>query len=369
MADHPDDDLIALIYEAAFAGELWPSVLDQIAERINARHIFLGIHDIARGAESIAPRTDPDHLRDYNEHWVEKNPCVAAMISAPVGRVFHTPGEVSDGEAYRRSEIYNEWCRPGDMGYGAMCVALDRDLRQHAFAAAYKSWGIDCFEPDEQARYTGLVRHIGRAVDLQRRVLDLRGRHEAALGAIALLDEGLLVVDSALRIHFAGGAAADILDGLGTRVELGASLVIPGYSALLADLVSSCLNPGAGRTTGGSFAVPRAGRQALRLSVMPFPSNRLSQLGLDPQSQPAAVVLVDDPELRIRRAGERIGLLYGFTPAELRLALEIARGDGRRRAAERCGISDTTARAHLSSIFEKTGVHRQAELVRLLIGG
>jgi len=30
------------------------------------------------------------------------------------------------------------------------------------------------------------------------------------------------------------------------------------------------------------------------------------------------------------------------------------------------GISATTAKTHLSSIFEKTGTHRQAELIRLL---
>jgi DNA-binding CsgD family transcriptional regulator len=36
--------------------------------------------------------------------------------------------------------------------------------------------------------------------------------------------------------------------------------------------------------------------------------------------------------------------------------------------AERLGISFATARTHLSRIFEKTGVHRQAELVRLVLG-
>ena len=37
-------------------------------------------------------------------------------------------------------------------------------------------------------------------------------------------------------------------------------------------------------------------------------------------------------------------------------------------AARRCGISDATAKTHLTNIFEKTGTHRQAELVRCLLG-
>jgi DNA-binding CsgD family transcriptional regulator len=36
-------------------------------------------------------------------------------------------------------------------------------------------------------------------------------------------------------------------------------------------------------------------------------------------------------------------------------------------AARRRGISGGTAKTQLASIFEKTGTHRQAELVRLLL--
>ena len=53
---------------------------------------------------------------------------------------------------------------------------------------------------------------------------------------------------------------------------------------------------------------------------------------------------------------------------EAALAAEILRGDGRKAAARRCGISDATAKTHLRNIFEKTGTHRQAELILLLLG-
>jgi DNA-binding CsgD family transcriptional regulator len=59
---------------------------------------------------------------------------------------------------------------------------------------------------------------------------------------------------------------------------------------------------------------------------------------------------------------------FGLTSAEAAFAAEILKGDGRRAAARRCGIAEETAKTHLSRIFEKTGAHRQAELVRLLLG-
>ena len=56
-----------------------------------------------------------------------------------------------------------------------------------------------------------------------------------------------------------------------------------------------------------------------------------------------------------------------MTPAEAGFAVEILKGDGIQAAADRLAISLATARTHLSRIFDKTGVRRQAELVRLLI--
>jgi DNA-binding CsgD family transcriptional regulator len=42
-------------------------------------------------------------------------------------------------------------------------------------------------------------------------------------------------------------------------------------------------------------------------------------------------------------------------------------GDGRAAAANRCGVSINTARTQLTSIFEKVGGTRQAELIRALL--
>lgn len=369
MPKYSEHDLIALIYEAAFDGQLWPTMLEEIANQIGARHIFLGIHDLETGAESIAPRTDPGHLHDYNEHWVDKNPCVSAMIAAPVGKIFHTPGELTDGEAYRRSEIFNEWCRPGDMGYGAMCVALNRDARRHAFTSVYKAWGVDSFQPEERALYARLVQHIARAIDLQRRVLDLRNELGAALGAMQALDDGVVVTDASGRILLLGGTAPEILPTVAVIAEAGATFAPPGHADKVRHLIGTCASRWNGHQMGGTLSVPRESQSDLKLTIMPFPSNRSGVLWLLPGAPPAATIILADPDLQMKRSRGRLASVYGLTPAEVRFAAEIAKGDGKRRAAERCGISYATARAHLSSIFEKTGVHRQAELVRLLVGG
>ena len=56
-----------------------------------------------------------------------------------------------------------------------------------------------------------------------------------------------------------------------------------------------------------------------------------------------------------------------MTPAEAALAVEICTGNGLQAAANRRGVSLATARTHLGRVFQKTGVGRQAELVRLIM--
>jgi len=53
----------------------------------------------------------------------------------------------------------------------------------------------------------------------------------------------------------------------------------------------------------------------------------------------AAIVLISDPEGDIRARADELRERFGLTPAEATLALEIAKGGGRKATAERLGIT------------------------------
>jgi len=59
--------------------------------------------------------------------------------------------------------------------------------------------------------------------------------------------------------------------------------------------------------------------------------------------------------------------LFGLTPAEARVAGQMARGIAFRAVGERLGISEKTVQAHARSIFRKCRVNRHPELVRVLL--
>jgi DNA-binding CsgD family transcriptional regulator len=60
--------------------------------------------------------------------------------------------------------------------------------------------------------------------------------------------------------------------------------------------------------------------------------------------------------------------LFGLTPAEAKVAMAFFEGLTSKEAAENLGLSFHTVRVQLARIFEKTQTHRQAELVRLMMG-
>jgi DNA-binding CsgD family transcriptional regulator len=61
-------------------------------------------------------------------------------------------------------------------------------------------------------------------------------------------------------------------------------------------------------------------------------------------------------------------LLFDLTPAEAKLTRRLLEGWSPVDAASALGISEHTARTHLRRVFAKTGVTRQTELTRLLLG-
>lgn len=79
-----------------------------------------------------------------------------------------------------------------------------------------------------------------------------------------------------------------------------------------------------------------------------------------------AVVVLVDPEGGRCPSEDALRSLFGLTPAEARLARQVAMGATIEAIAGRMRITYETARNQLKAVLAKTNTHRQAELVSLL---
>ena len=82
---------------------------------------------------------------------------------------------------------------------------------------------------------------------------------------------------------------------------------------------------------------------------------------------PGVVVYIRDAVGRSLASETLTKQLFNLTRAETALAMELANGLSLEEAAEALNVRRNTARAHLRSIFSKTGVRRQTELVRIIL--
>ena len=61
--------------------------------------------------------------------------------------------------------------------------------------------------------------------------------------------------------------------------------------------------------------------------------------------------------------------LWGLTDVEARVAAAVVEGTDLKTYAAEYGVSHHTVRTQLKMVFAKTGIRRQADLVRLVLTG
>ena len=128
----------------------------------------------------------------------------------------------------------------------------------------------------------------------------------------------------------------------------------------LARLIAHCL----AQTGKGGGRLQVAGQDG-ELMVQCAPCS--AEMHYAAPQRPCAILMVTDPKDRMRQRMRELTQRFGLTRAEIELALAVVETGSRKAAAEMRGVSDKTASSQLTSIFDKTGVRRQTELVRLLM--
>jgi DNA-binding CsgD family transcriptional regulator len=373
--------LIDLIYDAVLDNDLWPSVLVKLADAVGAAHVVMPSVDWrANIFATIAPRDDPDLVASYKEYWAFRDPVFRRATFRAVGErraTFRPVGEIytldslMPREEFAATPVFNEWWRPSEYSLATAGTSLVAEDQFSALVCVSNAPGKDYLTDVQLRLFEAVARHLGRAVRINRQLWKLELGNLAATERIEMLQEGAMLTDASGRVVLANAVAKAMLDARDGIFLCDGRLAVAGSPDALQKLVASCARRSVGiGGPGGELKVPRdLPRSPLHVTVAPLRSDtRLPDVPWIGFGSPVAIVTVTDRDLDRRRRQMNLRRRFDLTSTEAALAAEILRGDGRKAAARRCGISDATAKTHLKNIFEKTGTHRQAELVRLLLG-
>jgi DNA-binding CsgD family transcriptional regulator/PAS domain-containing protein len=363
-------DLLETIGEAALDPGLWSLVLIRLADSLGAGQVAMAsLDDRTKTFASIVPRTDPADVARYESHWAFHNPAWTRSTVVPVGKTFSLDSLIGQ-KVFTKTPIFNEWWQPAGWGLGLIGANLLVEDQLTALICVDNGPLENSIEEKQVRAFEFAVQHILRAVRIQRKFCTLELEREAAADHYDVHPHGILLVDGGSRVVFANPSARALLAS-GSGLVLRGNRLEAAEGGALSGLIASCVGRpkvGALKGRGGDLEVARGpGRTALKVSIMPLSAEgRVAELPWLGLRAPVAIVTIADPDLERRRLEQQLRDTFGLTPAESSLAAEIAKGDGRKAAAERRGVALSTARAQLSSIFEKTGTRRQAELVRLV---
>lgn len=210
--------------------------------------------------------------------------------------------------------------------------------------------------------------HLKRALEVHVRTLGLQNRLSASVEALECLRIGVVLVNGQGRVLLANRTAralANQNDGFALSHD-GLALARSNEAGDLRRLIqgASTTSTGKGFNSGGVLCVSRPSlKRPYSILVAPHAKNHgpLSSL------QPTAIIFISDPEQEEIPDELVLSKLFGFTPAEAKLAALLAQGRSLKEAADTSGVARSTVRSQLKKLFEKTNTRRQGELIRLLM--
>lgn len=302
-------------------------------------------------------------FQDFFEDFL---PFAARVQIMPIGVVYEDHAIHSPRVPLRDTRFWQEWMAPQDMYGGIGCRLIDtpggswffdvqRGARQPGFdAAALGLVGL-------------LVPHLQQAMSLSLRA----GLGAKARESLDSLPFGMMLVDSALRIHTMNPAADALIEDPASPLRRrGGRLVVAqaagGMEALRRRMAEACPADRLEPPVPGRDIVlrsPLAPGEGLVVSVSPLGATgsehrfaqRLAAIAIRKFGGESAA---EGLEPQLRRA-------FDLSAREATLAAGLARGHSLRETADRNAIAFSTARSYLETVFAKTGTRRQGELIAL----
>jgi DNA-binding CsgD family transcriptional regulator len=374
------DVLVAALYQGPLETIPWQTFLPLCRTAFDAKVISLTLRPPAEGDRGVIlnqlrPERGADavvsvQLADQNDWEVlayrEQFFSLDPFVNLPPGKVVTLRELVPDDEL-RDSEFYRHYLQPAGVLHilGADIGAPDAFQARLRFIR-----GPDeaAFSDADKARCALIVPHLERAIDIHARLSRMTSERDLLAVAVEQLAVGTVLLDEHGQFLKANQLASHILDekdGLSIN-QRRLELINTRLSRELNDIIQRVLDNGRNNEPAivQALRVQRpSGRPDLGLLVRLVPQYAWAE----GQHAPAVVIFISDPDQHSEASEQMLIQLFGLTRAEAALATQLSRGLPLQEAAVALHISLHTARTQLKAIFAKTGVSRQAELIRLLV--
>ena len=363
--------ILASLHEAMLDDIHWPTTSALIDEACglqgNALVVVEGSPDdvrlISAGLYYRGERR-ADLEREYLEHYHHRDESIPRFRQLPDSYVAHTP-DLYTSEELKSSLAYNEAMRRL-RGQNGLKVRLDGPAGSHFAWAIADPVTPGGWEAPQLTLIKGLLPHLRQFIRIRQTLVGAE-----ALGATVtdLFDNprvGVIHLDRRGRIMEVNDRARRILRHGDGMLDRGGGLHAraPADHVRLARLVAAAL------PTSG--AVPVSGSMLLRRAFVapPFVVHVKPVVSTQPDfgaRRVAVLVLIVEPGRASPLDPTLVATALGLTPLEGHVAVLLATGKSVRDIAQATERTEAAIYWHLKQIYQKLGVARQTDLVRLVL--
>jgi DNA-binding CsgD family transcriptional regulator len=357
--------LVDRFYAAALEPDRWPEAAARTAGFFASESTTIQVRqgDFSNIVlRASTPNYDETSHRAYAGYFHKLDPFANGWRAIGNSGIY-AGHELVDPEAFRRSEIYNDYCsRLGifhtlgagvDLGSGtSLIVGIHRPIERDDFAAS------------DRHLLEVLLPHLSRAAQVHNVLGTADLRRHLGDWMLKTLSVSAIAVDRQCRVVFANDAAQELLQASeGLRIKQGRLTTYDPRQAeaLWQAVCRPAVIAGAGAMPPGDvLLVRRAKGQPLSVLVAPLQRDNCAYSSVDAW----AIIFAHNPASQRFPATEALAKLYRLSPAQARLLEALLQGERIGEYANRLGISTNTANTQLKQIFAKTGTNRQSDLMR-----
>jgi DNA-binding CsgD family transcriptional regulator len=269
------------------------------------------------------------------------------------------------------SALYQDWMKPNGVFHIAGAQIVDTKTHQ-AGVVVLRSEKAGVWGKGEIRILDELLPHMSRALRIHSEFTFLRLRQDALLKGLDRLVIGLILYDRNARPVYINPTAKAIIDTHpALQMQEGKLfLVNPEDEKNLRQTIIDTAEIDPDDSWKQSVAIGICHpdiKVPLPLLVTPMHAHLITS-DLDYEGAKVAVFL-SDPNLQQPISIESLVSVYGLTPSEAQVAISLANGHSIDQIANQSHHSAHTIRSQLKSVFRKTGVSRQSELIKLLLTG
>ncbi|HEY4408017.1 MAG TPA: hypothetical protein VGN55_25475 [Xanthobacteraceae bacterium] len=365
----PSDELsrlIGAIYDCALDPSRWEHTLDELRQAFEGLTGVLYLHDV-RGRRMMINRTvgmAPAWLKLLDEHTPEVSTrLMRDLASFPSLDQPHLMSRHIPPADAAQSPYIQQCLKPNGICDIINYFLMHTPTRFAGFAIGrHERHGI--FTERELKLGSLLLPHLRRAVTISN-VLDAstieRERMTELLNGLRC---AVLLTDERGKILHANRFAENMLRN-GILIERVNGLLRTKNPAARAEMHAAIRTAARDEVsigaTGLAICLTEPGSTSVFAHVLPMTGGEL-RAGLQPMAV-ASVFIGAIPDGQ--DGASAMAVTYGLTPAETRVAASLLAGHTLAQTARSLRIAPSTAKTHLDKVFLKTGVARQADLIRL----